>query len=85
MSRKLKTNPKILPDEIREELEKHGKPWDVEKGSRHLHIRVEGKLVGILPMSGKNRCADRRVTLNIRSQIRHSLAGTGAGRKCRTV
>lgn len=57
-----------LPREVRAELEATGLPWSLERGSRHLHVRVGGRLAGILP-KGRVPCADR-ATQNIISQIR---------------
>jgi hypothetical protein len=42
----------FVPRVIRDELEATGLPWSVERGSRHQHVRLAGRLVGILPTCG---------------------------------
>lgn len=59
-----------LPEKVREALEETGLPWDVEAGSRHLKIKVSGRLAGILPRSKFNSSHSRSL-LNTVSQIRN--------------
>lgn len=61
----------MLDPIIRAELEATGLPWDLVPGKRHVHVRLNDKLVGILPR-GKQPSADRRPMLNLRSQIRRA-------------
>jgi len=55
---------------LKDALEQTGLTWDVVEGKRHHHIRLEGKLVGILPKGSHHN--NRRATLNLRSQIRRA-------------
>lgn len=48
-----------------------GLPWALEAGARHLKVKLVGRLVGIIPLNGRNE-ADRRARLNIRAQIRRA-------------
>ena len=59
-----------LHAKIREALEETGLPWDIELGSRHLKIKVSGRLAGILP-KGKLQTNHSRSLLNTVSQIRN--------------
>lgn len=59
-----------LPKDIHQALEGTGKPWNVEKGSRHRKIKVAGRLVGILPL-GKVANNDRKHR-NVLAQIRRA-------------
>lgn len=70
----------IVPPLIFKELEKidHSR-WQVEHGSGHIKLKVDGKLLGVFSVSGKDR---ERSTLNVRSQIRRYI---NAGRLDRTL
>lgn len=59
-----------LPRELRAELEATGFPWTLERGSRHLHLRVGGRLAAILPY-GASADADRAMRNTI-AQIRRT-------------
>lgn len=59
-----------IPKKVRQALEETGKPWVIENGSSHRKIKVEGRLVGILP-KGKGRDTDRSEK-NIIAQIRRA-------------
>jgi len=61
----------MLDPVIRAELDATGLPWELVPGKRHVHVRLNDKLVGILPR-GKHSAADRRPVLNLRSQIRRA-------------
>ena len=56
--------------QIRADLDATGLPYTLERGTRHLKIKLCGYLVGIIPMKGKDNVGDRRTYLNVRSQIR---------------
>lgn len=65
----------MIPDMIREALEATGLPWSLEPGKKHQHIRLAGRLVGILPhKSRKTDFLSTRANANIVSQIRHMAA-----------
>ena len=66
---------KNVPKVILEELESCGLPFVFEYGANHVHIRVSGRLAGILP-GGKNakQGSDIRAVLNVRSQVRRIVA-----------
>ena len=63
-----------LPPRVREALEATGKSWEASAGSKHVKLRVEGKLVGILPLNGKYADTGRG-TANIVAQIRRATRG----------
>lgn len=60
-----------LPRELRAELEATGLPWTLERGSRHLHLRVGGRLAAILPY-GTGASVDRAMRNTI-AQIRRTV------------
>jgi hypothetical protein len=45
--------------------------WSITKGKRHLHIRVEDRLIAILPLAGGTE--EGRALKNIRAQVRRSI------------
>ena len=59
-----------LPKVIRQALDETGMPWDVERGKKHLKIKVAGKLAGILP-GGKLNEKDRALK-NVAAQIKRA-------------
>lgn len=61
----------MIPKTIKRELEATGHPWSVDKGKRHLKVRLCGRMVGILPGDGKGHSADRAAK-NIVAQIRRA-------------
>lgn len=63
---------RILPV-IEQALNDTGMPWDIEQGKKHHHIRINGKLVGILPMGSK--AAETRTIKNCISQIKKAAKG----------
>jgi hypothetical protein len=67
-----KPNAGILPNRIRDALEKTQLPWSLELGSKHWKIKLAGRFVGILPKSKKMHDADLRPTLNTISKIRRT-------------
>ena len=56
--------------QIRADLDVTGLPYSIERGTRHLKIKLAGYLVGILPMKGRDNVGDKRTYFNLRSQIR---------------
>ncbi len=59
-----------IPPEVRAALEAKGLPWAIEQGTRHHKIKIEGRLVGIMP---RGRGSDRdRAQKNIIAQIRRA-------------
>lgn len=38
-----------VPSKVREALEAKGRPWEIVEGKRHNKIKIDGRLVGILP------------------------------------
>jgi hypothetical protein len=59
-----------LDPTIRDALNETGLPWEIVRGTKHYHVRVEGALVGILPM-GKLVTSSRQLK-NLLSDI-HKL------------
>lgn len=60
-----------IPKPVRAALEAKGRPWVIEEGTRHQKIKIEGRLVGILP-KGRNTERDPRAQKNIIAQIRRA-------------
>lgn len=60
-----------VPDLIRGALDGTGLEWWVETGGRHLHIRLCGRLVGIVPLSNAQDGRNRK-NLNIASNVRRT-------------
>ena len=70
----------IVPPLILEELEKIDRSrWEVEHGSGHAKLKIDGNLLGVFSVSRKDK---ERSTLNVRSQIRRYI---NAGRLDRTL
>lgn len=62
-----------LDKQIEIELQKTGLPWDAERGSRHIKIRLAGRFVGILPHKGSgNSSRGERGNANVIGQIRRA-------------
>jgi hypothetical protein len=56
--------------EVRAALEAKGLPWAIEQGTKHHKIKINGRLVGIMP---RGRGTDRdRAQKNIIAQIRRA-------------
>lgn len=63
-----------MPPCMMEELEKIDRSrWLLEPGSRHLKLKIDGRLIGVLPRDGGGKTQDKRAILNVRSQIRRHL------------
>lgn len=56
-----------LPKQVVHEIEQFGRPWELVDGSKHLQIRIDGKLVCIWP---KGSGGGDRKTKNAISYIR---------------
>lgn len=63
-----------IPPAIESALEATGKPWEITTGKRHLKIKLEGRMVGILPLAGF-QTTDMRCIKNTVSQIRKAARG----------
>ena len=62
-----------VPKEIEYELNATGLPWDVELGGKHVKIKLAGRLVGILPLNGRNIQQTNSVPMkNTIAQIRRA-------------
>jgi hypothetical protein len=64
--------PGILPDRVREALEETLLPWNLEIGGKHWKIKLDGRLVGVLPKSKKMQDASGRPIKNTIAQIRRT-------------
>lgn len=62
---------RIIPKEVAEALE--GSNYSLTTGSRHIQIRIDDRLVSILPMRGAHS-ADR-ATKNVIAAIRRAKRG----------
>lgn len=63
-----------LPKPIEQALEATGLPWSIEAGGKHLKLRVNGRLAGILSR-GSKRESDQRAVRNTVAQIRRAARG----------
>lgn len=59
-----------MHDIIRRTLLDTGLPWRTVPGHGHQKIELNGKIVGVVPMSKKD--GSKRATLNVRAQIRRA-------------
>lgn len=57
-----------LPRGLKEALDETGVPWTIERGKRHYHIRMDGRLVGVIGLSTSEIAS--RATKNIIAQAR---------------
>jgi len=66
-----------LDPAIREALDDTDLPWHIQKGKRHYQIRLDGKLIGILPygkITFKSRDV-KNVVANIHRTMRNRING----------
>lgn len=66
------TDPRII-----KALEETGAPYAFEPGTRHVQIRVGGRLAGILPR-GSTRHDGKKAILNTIAQIRRAASAVTA-------
>lgn len=66
----MKKHLNALDKTIRKELEK-ADDFTIEQGSRHYHIRINGKLVGVFTRRSKLE-SNRRAILNMITDIRRA-------------
>jgi hypothetical protein len=60
--------------ELKRILEESERMYSIEHGAKHVKIRVEGRLVLILPRTALHRDANRnRATMNARAQLKREL------------
>lgn len=62
-----------LPPAIEDALDATQRRWEIVMGSKHHHIRIDGRLVGILPKGSGS--VDPRAVKNCISQIRKAAKG----------
>lgn len=63
----------LMPREVLGLLRSSGRSWAVESGKRHHKLRVEGRLVLVLPHSSASRFRGRREA-NAMSTLRRALS-----------
>jgi hypothetical protein len=63
--------------EVLAALEETGLPWEITNGGRHAHIRVAGRLAGILPRGSGS--VDQRAVKNCIAQIRRKAVELRGG------
>lgn len=66
----MKTHPDII-----KALEATGRPYEIVKGSRHQKLKLDGNLVGIMPLKGFGNDRDKRAMLNVLAQIKRAARG----------
>lgn len=59
------------PPELVAALDSTGFAWRIESGKKHKKVKLEGRLVAILP-HGKEQTAYRRALLNTITQVRRA-------------
>lgn len=64
--------PGVVPGPVRDALEETRLPWNIELGGKHWKIRLDGRLVGILPKGKKMQDASDRPIKNTVAQIRRT-------------
>lgn len=52
-------------------LDQTGLPWAIEHGKKHRQVRLNGMLVGILPL-GKMKESSQRAMLGLRAHIQRA-------------
>jgi hypothetical protein len=62
--------PPKLDTKIRKALEDTGLPWHVQGGSKHWQVRLQGRLVGILPRGAHAQTCPPYVTKNFVAHVR---------------
>lgn len=62
-----------LPPELLAELEASGMPWELVPGKKHYKLRVGGRMVGILPLSGKLQTTNKVPLKNTLAQVRRAI------------
>ena len=62
-----------LPPDIEEALRRSGKILTVEMGARHLKLKLDGKLVGILRTSDKKLDLGNGGAIRIATQLRKAI------------
>ena len=62
-----------LPEELLVELGTSGVPWELERGKKHYKLRVGGRMVGILPLSGKLQTTNKVPLKNTLAQVRRAI------------
>jgi hypothetical protein len=60
-----------LPKPVQDALDDLGRPYEVEQGKRHRKIKVEGRLVGIVPLQACDADNGRGMK-NVVAQIRRA-------------
>ena len=58
------------PPRIRQALEATRLPWALERGAKHIKVRLNGRFIGIIPHCGEGDI--RRGTLNVVAQIKRA-------------
>ncbi|AHJ10767.1 hypothetical protein P106B_84 [Rhizobium phage vB_RglS_P106B] len=55
--------------EIKAELMRHNVNWEIANGTRHLKIRINGAIVGVISHNPQDRKDAKNVICNIRRYI----------------
>ena len=69
-----------LPDDLREVLDSSRLPWRIDNGKRHFKLIIGGRLVAILPKSGRVDGAGigLRAHKNTMANVRRAIKAQGA-------
>lgn len=42
------TNPRVILDEVKAVLAACGRPYELEHGTKHIKVKIDGKMIGVL-------------------------------------
>lgn len=73
MEQKMKRFDPIIQREL-DAIKKKNIPFIIEKGTKHLHIKIAGKLVSVIT---NERNTHKRMAMNCRANIRRFLKENG--------
>ncbi len=60
--------------EVKQALDGCGLPYSLEMGKRHIHVKLMGRLVGVLPRGKTNGAIYNHANKNVVSQIKRAAA-----------
>lgn len=63
------SNARSIRREVEELLKNCGRPYSIEAGSKHYHVRVDGNLVGVLCRNPGPRRDSKQIMAAIRQYL----------------
>jgi hypothetical protein len=67
-----------IDPELRRLLDECGLPWTTENGGAHTKLRIQGRLVGVIP---RTKNGSRRKAANLRSAVQRKIRELRDGAK----